>query len=421
MQSSAADSVNESGLSSRVLHRSVLEQPPSVSFAEGNYIHLTTGQKILDATGGAAVACLGHGNKRIAEAIGRQAGRVAYCHTLFFACQPVEELAEFMIDTTYGDMSRAYFVSSGSEAIEAALKFARQFHLEKNPREPDRVHFISRRQSYHGSTLGALAAGGHKQRRAAFEPILSQNTSWVSPCFPYRPPRPDLDTDSKLLRFLEAELEAEFQRVGAGRVAAFIAEPVVGAALGCVSAIPGYFAAVRRVCDRHGALLIMDDIMSGSGRVGPEPSSRYPSPLHSYQDPDIGGGVIPDILTLGKGLGGGYQPIAAMLINKRVTDVLAQGSGTFMHGQTYQGHPVACQAALTTQQIIKQQGLIDNVRTQGKQLGVRLKQELMGHANVGEIRGKGLFWAIEFVADKDTKAPFRVELAIALKIHQLGR
>lgn len=347
-----------------------------------------------------------------------QMNQVSYCHSLFYGTLAAEDLARLLIDTTYGEMTRAFIVSSGSEAIEAALKMARQYHLEKDSPEPGRTHFIAREQSYHGTTLGALSVGGHVARRATFEPILSTNTSRVSPCYAYRGMRADEDSATYVAR-LEAELEAEFQRVGPGNVAAFVAEPVVGAALGCVPPMPGYFEAVRRICDRYGALLIMDEIMSGSGRTGPVPTAQYPKPLHAWQDPLIG--VTPDLQTLGKGLGGGYMPVAAMLASKKVTAVLQKGTGAFSHGQTYQGHPVACRAALEVLRIIQEGDLIANVRKQGALLGSLLCSRLGKHPAVADIRGKGLFWGIEFVASRAGKVPFPAAQAVAMGIHQLGR
>lgn len=343
---------------------------------------------------------------------------VSYCHSLFYATSAAEELANLLVESTDGEMTRAFFISSGSEAIEAALKLARQFHLEKQPSEPQRTHFISRHQSYHGTTLGALGAGGHVARRKLYEPMLGVKSSHVRPCYRYRG-ADAFHEDSAYVQLLEAELEAEFQRVGPANVAAFLAEPVVGAALGCVPAVPGYFQAVRRVCDKYGALLILDEVMCGAGRIGPEPSERYPNPLHAWQDPQFG--VVPDLMTMGKGLGGGYMPIAAMLASKKVVDVLTSGTGSFSHGQTYQGHPVACRAALEVQRIIKHDNLVANVRKQGMLLGELLKDRLGSHPAVGDIRGKGLFWGIEFVANKTTKEPFDPKDAVASGIHELGK
>ncbi|KAK4550463.1 hypothetical protein LTR36_000042 [Oleoguttula mirabilis] len=403
---------------SAVLHRSLKHDPLRVVSAEGHYLRLSNGQNIFDATGGAAVACLGHGNKRVRQAVMEQMDRVSYCHSLFYGTAAAEGLAKLLTASTDGEMVRAFFISSGSEAVEAALKLARQYHLEQKPSQPERKHFIARQQSYHGTTLGALAVGGHVARREMFEPILSINSSRVSPCFAYRGLRTVLEHESAYVRRLEAELEAEFQRVGPNTVAAFIAEPVVGAALGCVPAAKGYFQAVRRVCDKHGALLIFDEVMCGAGRIGPEPTERFSNPLHAWQDPLIG--VAPDIMAMGKGLGAGYMPIAAMLANKKVIEALQHGTGAFSHGQTYQGHPLACQAALEVQRIIADDDLVANVRKQGVLLGSLLREKLSTHPAVGDIRGKGLFWAIEFVSNKATKEPFESTEAVAMGVHELG-
>ena len=355
---------------------------------------------------------------RVRQAVMEQMDRVSYCHSLFYATSAAEELAKVLIDSTGGEMARAFFISSGSEAMEAALKLTRQYHLEKQPSEPQRIHFIARQQSYHGTTLGALAVGGHVARRKIFEPILSVNSSRVSPCYMYRGSEQMFEHFPSYVRRLEAELEAEFQRVGPSNVAAFIAEPVVGAALGCVPAVSGYFDAVRRVCDKYDALLILDEVMCGAGRIGPEPTKQFPKPLHAWQDPCIG--VVPDIMTMGKGLGGGYMPIAAMLANKKIIDTLYGGTGGFSHGQTYQGHPLACQAALEVQRVIREDDLVANVRKQGALLGQLLKENLGSHPAVGNIRGRGLFWGIEFVSNKITKEPFELSEAVAMNIHELG-
>ncbi|PIA99595.1 putative aminotransferase [Cercospora beticola] len=403
---------------SAVLHRTLHHDPHRVIASQGHFLQLSSGQEIFDATGGAAVACLGHGDARIQNALIEQMREVSYCHSLFYATQAAEDLGKLLVDSTSGEMTRAFVVSSGSEAMEAALKMARQYHLEKSDPEPERSHFISRHQSYHGTTLGALAAGGHAARRALFEPMLATNSSRVSPCYAYRDMDPTADTEADYVQRLEAELDAEFQRIGPNKVAAFVAEPVVGAALGCVPPAAGYFKAVRRLCDKYGALLILDEVMCGAGRVGPEPTTRYPRPLHAWQDPLID--VIPDLQTLGKGLGGGYMPVAAMLASKRVVQVLEHGTGAFMHGQTYQGHPLACRAALEVQRIIQEDNLVANVRKQGALLGRLLNERLGSHAAVGDIRGKGLFWGIEFVKCRRTKTPFDPDLGIAMGLHELG-
>jgi len=355
----------------------------------------------------------------VREAVREQMEEVSYCHSLFYGTTAAEDLARLLIDSTDGEMARAFIVSSGSEAMEAALKLSRQYHIEKQPSEPQRTHFIARQQSYHGTTLGSLAIGGHIARRALFEPMLSINSSRVSPCYMYRSGKGTLDHERAYVSRLEAELNAEFQRQGPTNVAAFIAEPIVGAALGCVPAVKGYFEMVRRVCNKYGALLILDEVMCGAGRIGPEPTTRFRNPIHAWQDPLIN--VVPDIMTMGKGLGGGYMPIAAMLASRKVTEVLQQGTGAFSHGQTYQGHPVACRAALDVQRCIVEEGWMANVRQQGALLGRLLKEKLGTHPAVGDIRGKGLFWGIEFVVNKNTKEPFDPQEAVAMGIHEFGK
>ena len=387
----------------RVLHRSGAIPPIAVR-GEGIYLHTAGGAAIIDASGGAAVACLGHGNRRIAEAIGRQAATMAYAHTGTFSNQPAEDLADLILDGSPGGLTRAWFCSSGSEGNEAAIKLARQYFLEIG--QPQRVRTIARRQSYHGTTLGALAAGGNMMRREKFEPILSQAHSLVSPCFAYRF-KEDGESDSQYLDRLSAELEAEFQRLGPDTVTAFLAEPVVGATTGCVTAIPGYFKRVREICDRHGALLILDEVMCGMGRT---------STMHAWEQE----GITPDIQVIAKGLGGGYQPIGGILIADRVVQALHNGSGGFLHGQTYQAHPVACAAALEVQRIIREDHLVDNVHKMGQRLETALTERFGNHRHVGDIRGRGLFWALEFVTDRGSKGVFDPSLKLNERVKAEG-
>src|ERR1700742_4971780 len=374
---------------SRVLHRSGAIPPIAVR-GDGIYLQTGDGRTIIDASGGAAVAALGHGNRRVAEAIARQAATMAYAHTGTFSNQPAEDLADIILHDQPGGLSRAWFCSSGSEANEAAIKLARQYFLEIG--QPQRTRTIARRQSYHGTTLGALAAGGNMMRRAYFEPILSQTHSLVSPCFAYRF-KHDGETDAQYLDRLTAELDAEFQRLGPDTVMAFLAEPVVGATTGCVTAVPGYFRRVRQICDRYGALLILDEVMCGVGRTGT---------MHAWEQE----GIPPDIEVIAKGLGGGYQPIGGILIAERIVRALADGSGGFLHGQTYQAHPVACAAALEVQRIIREDNLVANVQAMGRRLETALQDRFGNHRHVGDIRGRGLFWALEFVTDRATKQVF---------------
>ncbi len=380
---------------SRVLHRSGAIPPVAVR-GEGIYLYTADGHQVIDASGGAAVAALGHGNRRVAEAIGRQASAMAYAHTGTFSNQPAEDLADLLLHDEPGGLTRAWFCSSGSEGNEAALKLARQYFLEIG--QPGRFRTIARLQSYHGTTLGALAAGGNMMRRELFEPVLSEAHSLVSPCFTYRF-KHDGETDAAYLDRLSDELEAEFQRVGPETVTAFLAEPVVGATAGCVTAIPGYFRRVREICDRHGALLILDEVMCGMGRTGT---------MHAWEQE----GITPDIQVIAKGLGGGYQPIGGILIADRIVQALAKGSGGFLHGQTYQAHPVACAAALEVQRIIREDGLLTNVRAMGLKLEAALIERFGNHRHVGDIRGRGLFWALEFVTDRATKQTFDPALKI---------
>ena len=388
---------------SHVLHRSGAIPPIAVR-GEGIYLHTADGHAVIDASGGAAVACLGHGNRRVAEAIGRQAATMAYSHTGTFSNQPAEDLAEILLANEPGGLTRAWFCSSGSEGNEAAINLARQYILEIG--QPQRIRTIARRQSYHGTTLGALAAGGNMMRREKFEPILSPVHSLVSPCFAYRF-KHDHETDAQYLERLAVELDAEFQRVGPENVMAFLAEPIVGATTGCVVAIPGYFKRVREICDRYGALLILDEVMCGMGRSGT---------MHAWEQE----GIVPDIQVIAKGLGGGYQPIGGILIADRVVQALANGSGGFLHGQTYQAHPVACAAALEVQRIIRDDRLVDNVRAMGVKLEQALTERFGNHRHVGDIRGRGLFWAIELVTDRATKAVFDPALKLNERVKAEG-
>lgn len=385
---------------SRVLHRSLRETPPKAIGGEGVYLFAEGGRRVIDASGGAAVSCLGHQHPRVIAAMTKQASTLAYAHTAFFSSEPAEALAETLVGHEPGGLAYAYFVSGGSEAIEASIKLARQYFIERG--EPQRQHFIARRQSYHGNTLGALAAGGNAWRRAPYAPLLSGAFSHVTPAFAYHE-KHDRESDAQFVARLAAELEAEFQRLGPDTVAAFLAEPVVGATAGAVTAPDGYFKAVREICDRHGALLILDEVMSGMGRTGT---------THAWEQE----GVAPDIQAIAKGLGGGYQPIGAMLASGRIIDTIRSGSGAFQHGHTYLAHPLACAAALAVQDVIREDRLLDRVKERGKQLEQRLTERFGNHRHVGDIRGRGLFWAIELVADRAGRTSFDPALKLNQKI-----
>jgi adenosylmethionine-8-amino-7-oxononanoate aminotransferase len=354
-------------------------------------MHITdaTGKVYLDACGGAAVSCLGHGHPEVRAAMHAQIDQLAYAHTSFFTSQVAEELADCLVQGAPQGLDQVYIVSGGSEAVESALKMARQYFVEIG--EPQRTHFIARRQSYHGNTLGALAVGGNEWRRAPFAPLLAPATH-VAPCYPYREMQANETPVQYGLR-LAAELETAIIAQGVDKVIAFVAETVGGATAGVLTPVPGYFQAVRAVCDKYGVLLILDEVMCGMGRTG----SLYAC----EQD-----GIVPDLITIAKGLGGGYQPIGAVLAHKRIVQAMSRGSGFFQHGHTYLGHPVACAAALAVQRVIQRDGLLLKVKRDGDLLHKLLIDTLGDHPAVGDIRGRGLFWGIELVADRASKTPF---------------
>ncbi|MEO7240039.1 MAG: aspartate aminotransferase family protein [Sphingomicrobium sp.] len=383
-----------------VFHRSTSARLPLAVRGEGSFLIDADGRRYLDACGGAAVSCLGHGHPNIVAAIAEQAARLEYIHTGFFTSEAAEELASLIAANSPGALDRVWFTGSGSEAIEAALKLARQYHLERG--DMARARVIARRQSYHGNTLGALAAGGSAWRRAPYAPLLI-DVALVDPCFEYRFAEPGETLEAYGRRAADA-LEREIEKLGPETIMAFLAETVVGATAGAVPPAPGYLKRIREICDRHGILLILDEVMCGSGRTG--------TFLACEQD-----GVVPDIVTLGKGLGAGYQPIGAMVCTSAVYDAVAGGSGALKHGQTYNAHPVGCAAALAVQRVIQDDRLLPRVEQAGQRLMDLLRERFGSHPNVGDIRGRGLLQAIELVADRATKAPFDP----ALTIHQRAK
>lgn len=374
---------------SHVFHRSSTAAFPIAVSGDGAYLIDADGKRYLDGSGGAAVSCLGHSDREVIDAIKAQLDRLPYAHTSFFSTEPAEALADELIARAPAGMARVYFVSGGSEAVEAALKLARQYFVEIG--QPQRRHVIARRQSYHGNTLGALAVGGNMWRRRQFEPLLIDVTH-VSPCYEYRGRAPD-ETLEGYGRRLAAELETELLRLGPERVMAFVAETVVGATLGAVPPVPEYFRLVRELCDRHGVLLILDEVMCGMGRTG----SLYACEQEA---------IVPDMVCIAKGLGAGYQPIGATMVQGFIHDAIARGSGFFQHGHTYIGHATACAGALAVQRALHGRGLVGRVKALGLALETRLRDRLGSHPHVGDIRGRGLFWGVELVADRQTKQPF---------------
>jgi len=384
---------------SYVFHRHSRQSFPLAVRGDGPYVIDSEGRRYLDASGGAAVSCLGHSHPAVIAAIKAQLDRLPYAHTSFFTNEPSETLAEHLIARAPEGLARVYFVSGGSEANETALKLARQYFVEIG--QPRRHRFIARRQSYHGNTLGALAVGGNLLRRKLFAPLLIE-TSHISPCYAFRY-REAGEDDAAFGRRVADELEAEILRLGPETVAGFIAEPVVGATSGAVPPVPGYFERIREICDRYGVLLILDEVMCGMGRTGT---------LFACEQE----GIAPDLLTCAKGLGAGYQPIGAVLCAARIHNAIAAGTGFFQHGFTYIGHATACAGGLAVQRTIENDNLLDNVRRQGTTLRQQLEGRFGNHPHVGDIRGRGLFLGIELVADRGSNTPFDPKLRLHARI-----
>ena len=384
-----------------VLHRHSLDTEfPVAVKGDGVYLIDREGKRYLDGSGGAAVSCLGHGNERVKNAIKSQADALEFAHTRFFTNEPMEALAEDLLSDAPSGLTKAWFTCGGSESVEAALKITRQYFVETG--QPQRRHVIGRLQSYHGTTAGALSAGGNIGRRAVFEPLLLGAMHHISPCFAYRGQH-DGESETAYGERVANELEAKILELGADSVAAFVAETVVGSTLGCVPAVPGYFKRIREICDKYGVLLILDEVMCGMGRTG----RRY-----ACEDE----GIAPDFIALAKGLSGGYLPLGAVLIADKVHKAIEAGSNAVMHSHTYTGHPMSCAAALAVQQEVRERDLLANVRKMGGMLKSALSEQFGTHRYVGDIRGRGLFLALELVRDRRTKEPFEAELKLAERI-----
>ena len=391
---------------SHIIHRSLRQTPPLAVHASGVTVFDSAGNAYLDASGGAAVSSLGHGHPDVIAAMHRQIDRCAYAHTAFFTTEVAEELADRLVARAPAGIDAVYLVSGGSEAMETALKLARQYFVESG--ETERSLFIARRQSYHGNTLGALAVGGNEWRRKPFAPLL-MDVPRVAPCYEYRDRRANQSVDDYTAALLD-ELETAIMKAGPDKVIGFVAEPVVGATGGAIPPTPGYFKGVRQICDRHGILFIADEVMCGMGRTG--------TMFAIEQD-----GVAPDIIAVAKGLGAGYQPVGAVLAQGAIVERLRRGSGSFLHGHTYIGHPVAAAAALAVQQVIERDGLLEQVHRRGATLRRMLGDVFGKHEHVGDIRGRGLFVGIELVRDRATKEPFAPErkLHAAIKSEAMAR
>jgi adenosylmethionine-8-amino-7-oxononanoate aminotransferase len=386
---------------SHVFHRDLNSNLPYVVAGDGNYLIDDSGKRYLDACGGAAVSCLGHDHQKVRDAIKAQVDSLAFAHTGSFTNKPAEDLADHLIAGApegTGD-GRVMFLGSGSEAMEAALKLARQYHLERG--DDARAKVIARAPSYHGNTLAALATGGHAGRRAPFAPLLME-VSHIDAAYAYRMQKDGESEEAFGLRMANL-LDAEIRRLGPETVMAFVAEPVVGASLGTQPAPKGYFKRIREICDEHGVLYIADEVMCGMGRTGS---------LYALEQE----GIFADITTTAKGLGAGYQPIAAVIAAQNVIDVIKDGSAKLWNGHTYMSHAIATAGALAVQKVVEEDKLLDNVNDRGAQLEAALREAFGQHSNVGDIRGRGLFWSIEFVQDRATKAPFPVADGLAMRV-----
>ncbi|WP_460273680.1 aspartate aminotransferase family protein [Celeribacter sp. ULVN23_4] len=384
---------------SHVFHRTSRATPPRAVNGEGAYIYDASGKQYLDGSGGAAVSCLGHSDEKVINAIKAQLDQIPFAHSGFFSSNPAENLADRLISLAPEGIDRAYFVSGGSESVETALKMARQYFVEIG--QPERTRFIARRQSYHGNTLGALATGGNAWRQAKFAPLL-MGASHISPCYAYRGQMEGESLEAYGLRVAN-ELETELQRVGPESVIAFVAEPVVGATLGAVPSVPGYFKRIREICDQYGILLILDEVMCGMGRTG--------TLFACEQD-----GIAPDIITIAKGLGAGYQPIGATLCSKTIHDAFEQGSGFFQHGHTYNAHATACAAAEAVLSRLVDDGLVARAAETGEKLDAALRAAFAEHPHIGDIRGRGMFRGLEIVEDRASKTPFDPSEGKAAKV-----
>ncbi|KAF2021652.1 PLP-dependent transferase [Aaosphaeria arxii CBS 175.79] len=380
---------------SNILHRDMRCEHLKVVSGEGIRYHLGSGKSISDATCGPSVSILGHGNQEVTDAIIAQLGTIQYVYSgAPLTSEPSEALAKFLLEDRPGGLSKGIFVNSGSEATDAALKLVTQYWHEIG--EPNRKFIISRKQSYHGNSIGSL--------------------SFVDPCYSFRAKK-NGESDAAYVERLRQQLEDTFQRLGPNNVAAFMAEPQSGTTLGCVTATPGYFKMVRDICDKYGALLVLDEIICGMGKTGT---------MHAWEQEGIRG---PDVQTIGKVLGAGFVPLSGVLVHERVFQALVGGSKALLHGHTFQAHPLACAAALAVQKIVRRDNLLENVCEQGLILEKQLRERIAPLPYVADIRGRGLFWGVELMRDPQSKEPFDrsdnfcgkvVDVAMDLGLNLLG-
>ena len=394
-----------------LLHRSLHQRPYKVKSARGIYLTLSTGRVVIDACGGAAVACIGHGNEEVLQAVHQQMRTgVSYLHSLTYTTDAAEDLAHHLIDGPQGGgrfgLERAYFVNSGSEAMDAALKLARQYFFELG--QTERTRFVSRKQSYHGTTVGAMNVSSNLPRKVPYACFQLENVTWVTPAYAYQYSNwSQGETEEEFAERLVEELDQHFQELGPETVIAFLAEPLVGATSGCTPAPKGYFQGVRRVCDKYSILLILDEVMCGMGRTGT---------LFAFEQE----GIVPDLMTTGKGLGGGYAPVAGVLVHKKIIDVLKKGTSSFNHGHTYQAHPVGCASTLAVQKILRRDRLVENCARMGKFLHALLIETFGQAKYVGDIRGRGLFWGLEFVQDRVQRKSFPAAVGFGIRFQAMA-
>ena len=386
---------------SHVFPRHTKSNLPTAVAGDGCYLIDQNGKQYFDGSGGAAVSCLGHSDREIIAAIQEQAQKLTFAHTGFFTSEPAEELADLLIANAPQGIERVFLVNGGSEAVEAAIKLARQYFLEIG--EGERSHLIARRQSFHGNTLGALAAGGNEWRRKPFAPLMIE-TSHIAPCYYYRDGR-EGESEFEYGQRVANELEEQILAVGPNKIMGFMAETVAGATLGAIPAVEGYFTRIREICDKYGVLLILDEVMCGMGRTGTLFASEQEN-------------ITPDIITIAKGLGAGYQPIGAMLCTGKIYEAFQSGSGFFQHSHTYMGHPLAAAAGAAVVNTILDRGLLARVNEMGDKLTAALVSKFGQHPNIGDIRGRGLFIGLEFVADRETKKPFDASIGVNKKLKQ---
>ncbi|NTE68266.1 aminotransferase class III-fold pyridoxal phosphate-dependent enzyme [Agrobacterium tumefaciens] len=373
---------------------------PKVAWGTGGHVTDTSGKTYIDGSGGVAIYSLGYSDVEVVDAIHDQMKRVMHGYRYTFTSDPMEELTALIGNACGADLDSMVFVSGGSEAVESSLKLALQYHAARGERS--RNKFISRRRSWHGNSLGALAVSGFAERRAPYEQALPPVT-FLSPVNSYRPPSgvsPEMVAEVCAL-----ELSSEIERLGPENVAAFIFEPVVGAAGGVVPAPPGYAARIREICDRYGVLMIADEVMCGSGRCG-----TFRALEHDQ--------VVPDIMPISKSLGGGYIPLGAAVYGHKVRDAITTAYGGPMTGHTFTGHTAACAAGVAVQKIIKRDSLLEHIRSSSPRFFQLVRDALGGLEAVGDIRGRGYFLGVELVADRETKKPFPSEKKLFFKVRE---